>query len=38
MTNPDKLKDKVLEVIRENLSDGEIPHSSAEELMDAWEA
>ena len=36
MTNPDKLKDKVLEVIRENLSDEEIPYSSAEELMDAF--
>lgn len=36
MTNPDKLKDKVLDVIRENLSDGAIPHSSAEELMDAF--
>lgn len=36
MTNPDKLKDKVLEVIRENLSDEAIPHSSAEELMDAF--
>ena len=36
MTNIDKLSDKVLESILENIPKEEIPHSSAQELMDAF--